>query len=164
MIGIGGGNSNLEKDKLRIVTSDKEITVVESCKVGNLGVNMNNNLQFNETARLELGTSCEDQHFEWNLQETVPQILLGLKSGSLLSHQMTEQDILDAHLSTPTFSPVLQVWKTPLNDKLLITGTCGVNKELIEKHNNFPRFNVIHLENETEEKLWNRLKTQGADR
>ena len=130
--------------------------------MGNLGVNMNNNLRFNETARLELGTSCEDQRFEWNLQETVPQILLGLKSGSLLSHQMTEQEILDAHLSTPTFSPELQVWKTPLNDKLLITGTCGVNKELIEKHNNFPRFNVIHLESETEEELLTRISLKNV--
>ena len=112
--------------------------------MGNLGVNMNNNLRFNETARLELGTSCEDQHFEWNLQETVPQILLGLKSGSLLSHQMTEEEILNANLSIPTFSPEIQVWKTPLNNKLLITGTCGVNKEWIEKNNNFPRFNIIH--------------------
>ena len=57
-------------------------------------------------------------------------------------------------------TPELQVWKTPLNDKLLITGTCGVNKELIEKHNNFPRFNVIHLESETEEELLTRIKTE----
>ena len=109
VVGIGGANSSLEKDKLRIVTSDKEVTVVESRRVGNLGVNMNNNMRFNETARLELGTSCEDQRFEWNLQETVPQILLG----SLLSHQMTEQEIIDAQLNCPTFSPELQVWKTP---------------------------------------------------
>ena len=147
VIRIRGSNFNLEKDKLRIVTSDKEITVVESHKVGHLGVNANNNLRFNETARMELGTSCEDQQFKWNLQETTPQILLGLKSGSLLSHQMTEEEILNANLSIPTFSPEIHVWKTPLNNKLLITGNCGVNKELIEKNKNFPRFNVIHLEN-----------------
>ena len=58
--GIGGSNFNLEKDKLRIVTSDKEITVVESRMVGHLRVNTNNNLRLNETARMELGTSCED--------------------------------------------------------------------------------------------------------
>ena len=104
VIGIGGSNFNLEKDKLRVVTSDKEITVVESRKVGHLGVNANNNLRFNETARMELGTSCEDQQFEWNIQETTPQILLGLKSGSLLSHQMTEEEILKANLSIPIFS------------------------------------------------------------
>ena len=37
-----------------------------------------------------------------------------------------------------------------------------MNKELIEKHNNFPRFNVIHLESETEEELLTRIKTQGT--
>ena len=108
-------------------------------------------MRFNETARLELGTNCEDQRFEWNLQETVPQILLGLKSGSLLSHQMTEKELLEAQLSIPTFSPELQVWKTPLNNKLLITGTCGVKKELIKVCNNVPRFNITHSESETEE-------------
>ena len=85
---------------------------------------------------MELGTSCEDKQFEGNLQETTPQILLGLKSGSLLSHQMAEEEIINANLSIPIFSPEIQVWKTPLNNKLLITGTCGVNKELIGKNNN----------------------------
>ena len=113
---------------MRIVTSDKEITVVESRKIGHLGVNANNNLHFDEVAKMELGTSCEDTQFEWNLQETKPQILLGLKSGSLLSHPMTEDQVLRANLKVPVFGPEMQVWKTPLNNKLLITGTCGVNK------------------------------------
>ena len=73
------------------------------------------------------------------------------------------EEILDKQLSIPTFSPELQVWKTPLNDKLLITGTCGVNKELIEVHNNFPRFNITHSESETEEELLTRIKIQGAE-
>ena len=54
IIGIGGSNFNLEKDKLRVVTSDKAITVVESRKIGHLGVNANNNLRFNEVARHQL--------------------------------------------------------------------------------------------------------------
>ena len=83
--------------------------MVESRKVGHLGVNANNNLRFNETARMKIGTSCEDQQFEWNIQETTPQILLGLKSGSLLSHQMTEEEILNANLRIPIFSPEIQV-------------------------------------------------------
>ena len=44
----------MEKDKLRVVTSDKEITVSESRKVGDLGVNGNVNLRFNESAGLEI--------------------------------------------------------------------------------------------------------------
>ena len=70
---------------------------------------------------------------------------------------------MDAQLTIPIFSPELQVWKTPLNDKLLITGTCGVNKELIEVHNNFPRFSITHPEEETEEDLLARIKIQGAE-
>ena len=37
VVGTGGSNSSLEKDKLRIVTTDKEVTVCESSRVGNLG-------------------------------------------------------------------------------------------------------------------------------
>ena len=76
---------------------------------------------------------------------------------------MTEQEIIDAQLTVPIFSPELQVWKTPLNDKLLITGTCGVNKELIEVHNNFPCFSITHPEEETEEDFLARIKIQGAE-
>ena len=76
---------------------------------------------------------------------------------------MTEQEIINAQLNIPTLSPELHVWKTPLNDKLLITGTCGVNKELIEVHNNFPRFNITHPENETEEELLTRIQIQEAE-
>ena len=147
--GIGGSSSNLDKDKLRVVTTDKEVTVFESWKVENMGVNTDNNKRFNEAARLELGTNCENVRFKWNLKETTPHILIGLKSRSLLSHQMSEQGIVDAKLSIPFFSPELQVWKTPLRDKLLITGTVGVNRELVETHNNYPRFNVIHPDNES---------------
>ena len=67
IIGIGGSNCNMEKDKVRIVTCDKEITVVESRKIGQLDVNTNNNPHFNEVARMELGIICKDTWFEWNL-------------------------------------------------------------------------------------------------
>ena len=82
IIGIGGSNCNMEKDKLRIVTCDKEITVVESRKIGQLGVNTNNNPHFNEVARMELGISCEDTRFEWNLQETKPKEWLPAESSN----------------------------------------------------------------------------------
>ena len=45
IIGIGGSQSNREKDKLRIITCDKEITVVETRKIGELGINAHNNIQ-----------------------------------------------------------------------------------------------------------------------
>ena len=52
------------EDKLRLVTSDKQITVCESRKVANLGGNGNVNLRFNETAMLEIGSDCLDSRFE----------------------------------------------------------------------------------------------------
>ena len=161
IIGIGGSNSNREKDKLKIVTCDKEITVVESRKIGQLGINAHNNPQFNEVARMELGISSEDSRFEWNTQETKPHILLGLKSGSLLSLPMKAEDMLENELKVPVFSPEIQVWRTPLNQKLLITGTCGVNQELIEEESNFPRFSVIVTEKETDSDILERIKAKG---
>ena len=59
---------------------------------------------------------------------------------------MNEEEMLKNELKVPLFSPELQVWHTPLNQKLLITGTCGMNPELIEEENNFPRFRVIVAE------------------
>ena len=89
------------------------------------------------------------------------EILIGLKSGSLLSHQLTEQEMVDAGLNMPVFSPELQVWRSPLSQKLIITGPVGINHELIELHNNFPRFSLLHRENESDEEILARVKRQG---
>ena len=74
---------------------------------------------------------------------------------------MKEDEMLRNNLEIPVFSPEIQVWRTPLNQKLLITGTCGINRELIEKENNFPRFSVITSVNETDSDLLKRIKMQG---
>ena len=68
--GVGGVHKGKEKDKLRVVTSDKQITICESRKVSDLGVNGNVNLRFNESARLEIGTDCLDSRFirHWSLR------------------------------------------------------------------------------------------------
>ena len=66
---MGGVHRGKEKDKLRVVTSDKKITICESRKVGDLGVNGNVNQRFNETARLEIGSDQLDHRFEWNMDE-----------------------------------------------------------------------------------------------
>ena len=130
----GGLHSQMlkrKKDKLCVVTTDKQITICESRKVGDLGLNGNVNQRFNKTARLEIGSDYLDHRFEWNMPEVPSHILIGLKSGSLLSHQLTEQEMLDAGLNLPVFSPELQVWRLPLSNKLIITGTVGINHELI---------------------------------
>ena len=74
---------------------------------------------------------------------------------------MKEDEMLRNNLEIPVFSPEIQVWRTPLNQKLLITGTCGINRELIEKENNFPRFSVITSVNETDSDLLKKIKMQG---
>ena len=51
IIVIGNSQSNKEKDKLRVITCDKEITVVETRKIGELGINAHNNIQCNEVIR-----------------------------------------------------------------------------------------------------------------
>ena len=117
-IGIGGSQNSKEKDKLRIITCDKEITVVETRKIGELGINAHNNNSFNEVARRELGINSKDPRFEWNTEQTQPHILLGLKSGSLLSLPMKEEEMLKSELKVPVFSPELQIWRTPLRGKV----------------------------------------------
>ena len=69
--------------------------------------------------------------------------------------------MVDAELDIPVFSPEWQVWHSPLSQKLIITGPVGVNHELIELHNNFPRFNLLHKEGQSEEEILTRVKNQG---
>ena len=158
---MGGVIRDREKDKLHVVTSDKKIKICECRKGGDLGVNGNINQNFNEAARIEIGSDKLDHRFEWNQEEVQSHILIGLKSGSLLCHQLTEQEMVDAGLDIPVFSPELQVWRSPLSQKLIITGPVGVNHELIELHNNFPRFNLLHKEGQSEEEILTRVKNQG---
>ena len=48
-----------------------------------------------------------------------------------------------------------------MSNKLIIIGTVGINHELIELHNNFPRFNLLHSKEESEQELLARVKKQG---
>ena len=136
---------------------------METRKIGELGINAHNNNSFNEVARRELGINSKDPRFEWNTEQTQPHILLGLKSGSLLSLPMKEEEMLKSELKVPVFSPELQIWRTPLNQKLLITGSCGMNPELVEVENNYPRFNLITKENETDDDILARVKIKGDE-
>ena len=77
-------------------------------------------------------------------------------------HQLTEQEMVDANLDIPIFSPDLQVWHSPLSQKLVIKGPVGVNHELIELHNNFPRFHILHKEGLSEEDILSKVKKKGA--
>ena len=70
--------------------------------------------------------------------------------------------MVDAKLNIPVFNPELQVWRSPLSQKLIITGPVGVNHELIELHNNFPRFHLLHEEGQYEEEILARVRKQGT--
>ena len=86
--------------------------------MGDLGINGNVNQSFNEAARIEIGSDKLDNRFEWNQEEVQSHILIGLKSESLLCHMLTEQEMVDAKLNIPVFSLELQVWRSPLSQKL----------------------------------------------
>lgn len=74
-----------------MITSDKKVTICEARKVGDLGINGNVNQLFNEATRIETGSDKLDNRFEWNQRETESHILIGLKRGSLMCHQLTEK-------------------------------------------------------------------------
>ena len=60
----------------------------------------------------------------------------------------------------PFLSPNLQVWSTPINSKLLITGSLGVDPQLVEEANNYPRFVLMAKENESEEQIEEKLEME----
>ena len=61
-------------------------------------------------------------------------------------------------IDEPFLSPNLQVWSTPLNSKLLITGSLGVDPKLVELKSNYLRFKFIVKNEEDEEKILERLR------
>ena len=51
----------------------------------------------------------------------------------------------------------MQIWSTPLNSKLLITGSLGLDPQLVELKNNYPRFNILVKDSENEEDVLERI-------
>ena len=73
------------------------------------------------------------------------------------------EDLVQINMKMPIFSPDLKVWRTSLLEKLLVTGTIGVNPDLVEREYNFPRFKLLCPENETETELIERVKKSGKE-
>lgn len=73
-----------------------------------------------------------------------------------------DREMVEANLDIPIFSPDLEVWHSPLSHKLVITGPVGINHELIELPNNFPRFHILHKEELSEEDILSKVKEKGA--
>ena len=84
-----------------------------------------------------------------------------MKSGHLLTKMLEPEDLVQINMQMPIFSPDLKIWRTSLLEKLLVTGTIGVNPDLVEREYNFPRFKLLCPENETETELLERVKKSG---
>ena len=67
-------------------------------------------------------------------------MLVGLKNGGLLAKDVDEKELTALGMRKPWLSPSLQVWRTAVNSKLLITGLLGVDPLLVEEKSNYPRF------------------------
>ena len=89
--------------------------------------------------------------------------MIGLKSGELLAEKLNVNQLLEQDLDLAFFSPDLTVWKTALNSKYLITGQLGVNPELVELENNFPRFNLLIGEDEPDTSILKRVIKKGNE-
>ena len=67
-------------------------------------------------AKQQYQIGMDDSWFKVKELDTTHHIIIGLKSGSLLSKQLVDEEVLQADLATPMFSPELQIWRTPLKE------------------------------------------------
>ena len=51
--------------------------------------------------------------------------------------------MIDLNIRAPWLSPNLQIWRTPGNSKLLITGSLGIDPFLGEERISYPRFKLL---------------------
>ena len=69
--------------------------------------------------------------------------------------------LIQVNMRVPIFSPDLKVWRTSLLEKFVVTGTIGVNPDLVERDYNFPRFRIMSPESETEKELMRSVRKSG---
>ena len=109
----------------------------------------------------EFGMNDENEKlFDFEQGGSTPRVLIGLKNGALLARNVPETEVLAMGLKTPWLSPSLQIWKTALSTKLLITGSVGVNPLFVEKKSNFPRFKVMVKQDMSEQDILDTLLQQ----
>ena len=94
----------------------------------------------------------EDQ-FDFTQKGSTPRVLVGLKNGGLLAKDVDEKELTALGMRKPWLSPSLQVWRTAVNLKLLITGSLGVDPLLVEEESNYPRFKILVQHGRKEEDL-----------
>merc|ERR1712208_111573 len=114
--GSTGTNENKHKDKLQVITKDKEINVLEARSIEDLGYTGPNSIQFLNCLKKEIEVNEENKnYFDFNERGTNPRILLGLKNGSLLAEKLSEEAMVELKVKQPFILPNLQVWSTTIN-------------------------------------------------
>ena len=76
----------------------------------------------------------------------------------MLANQLPEKERIDLQIDEPFFSPNLQMWSTPLNSKILVTGSIGVDPKLVELKSNYPRYNMLISNSEKEEDILRKIR------
>merc|ERR1711888_89842 len=152
--GATESSENKLKDKLRIITKDKEINVIEARNIEDLGYTGPNLVQILECVKKELNVGEENRdYFDFNGKGSNPRILLVLKNGSLLAEKLSEKAMIELKVKQAFLSPNLQVWSTPINSKLLIRGSLGVDPHLVEPSSNYPRYSFLVKEDMLEKSI-----------
>ena len=67
------------------------------------------------------------------------------------------------NIKQPFLSPNLQVWSTPINSKLLITGSLGVDPHLVEPTSKYPRYSFLVKEDMIEESIQEAIDKEVAE-
>ena len=88
---------------------------------------------------------------------------MGLKNGRLLAEKLSEESMVNLKIKQPFLSPNLQVWSTPINSKLLITGSLGVDPHLVEPTSNYPRYSFLVKEDMIEESIEEAIDKEVAE-
>ena len=147
-----------------MVTAEKKVVIFASRLVNELGKGAPDSKTFQKAVKQEFGMTMEmKDNFHFFEEESKPRVLVGLKSGHLLTKMLEPEDLVQINMKMPIFSPDLKVWRTSLLEKLLVTGTIGVNPDLVEREYNFPHFKLLCPENETETELIERVEKSGKE-
>ena len=160
--GCTGSSNNRLQDKMRFIDEHGNVTVVEARGVETLGITPPDSPHYVTSAMCEFGINeANEKLFEFTKSSTKPRVLISLRSGSLLCKQMGAKEMLEAGLEIPCFSPELLTWKTPLNQKLIVSGHIGINPRLVERENNFPRFSITHPSELKEKEIYELVAMRG---
>ena len=137
---------------------------MEARSISDLGLSGPNSDIFLGCLKREIEVSNKnEEHFDFAQKGITPRVLIGLKNGNLLGRQLSEQETVDLKIRKPWLSPNLQIWRTPVNAKLLITGSLGIDPLLVEESINYPRFKLLVKKEVTEEEILKEIKRELKD-